>query len=123
MNQTKKQIYQNKLNLNSDWQASAACSSKTKEEDFYDTVESHLKVLSKKYCKDCPVRTRCLYVALVNEDPYGLWGGLTPKQRKLYLKQIYSFAQEHNIPITDWNNKLDEVFKLFSTYQDYSDIY
>lgn len=115
MSQTKKQIHQSKVNMNSEWQHLAACRSTPKEDDFFDTREVYLRTLSRRYCHSCPVRTQCLYVALVNDDIYGLWGALTPKQRKYYLRQIYSYAEEHNIPTNDWSHELDEVFQLFST--------
>jgi hypothetical protein len=116
LSQTKKQIHQNKVNMNSDWQSSAACRSLLEDEDFFDTRESYLRALSRKYCNNCQVRSQCLYVSLINEDPYGLWGSLTPKQRKYYIRQIYKYAQDNNISISDWSNDLDEVFQLFSTF-------
>jgi hypothetical protein len=29
----------------------------------------------------CPRRTECLYVAMMNCEPFGVWGGMTPKER------------------------------------------
>ncbi|MEU1816056.1 WhiB family transcriptional regulator [Streptomyces roseifaciens] len=29
----------------------------------------------------CPRRTECLYVAMVNREAYGVWGGMTPGER------------------------------------------
>lgn len=115
LNQTKKRAHQSKVNMNSDWQHLASCRSTLPDEDFFDNSEPYLRTLSRKYCHSCPVRAQCLYVSLVNEDIYGLWGSLTPKQRKIYLRQIYAYAQDHNIPTDDWNEQLDEVFQLFSS--------
>jgi WhiB family redox-sensing transcriptional regulator len=115
LSQTKKQVHQNKINMNSDWQLQAACRSTPDTDDFFDTREPYLRALSKKYCQSCPVRAQCLYVSLVNEDIYGLWGSLTPKQRRFYMREIYSYAQDRNISTLDWSNELDEIFQLFST--------
>jgi len=38
--------------------------------------------LAKRLCNRCPVKTECLTVALVNDEPYGIWGALSPKERK-----------------------------------------
>lgn len=36
---------------------------------------------AKKFCQRCPVKTECLNVALVNNEQFGIWGGLTTKER------------------------------------------
>jgi WhiB family redox-sensing transcriptional regulator len=33
-------------------------------------------------CKQCPVAARCLTWALENDEQYGIWGGMTPGERK-----------------------------------------
>jgi len=33
-------------------------------------------------CTQCPVRQVCADYAIRNREPYGVWGGLTPKQRR-----------------------------------------
>jgi WhiB family redox-sensing transcriptional regulator len=35
-----------------------------------------------KICEECPVRLICLEYALTNEESWGIWGGLTPGQRR-----------------------------------------
>ena len=37
---------------------------------------------AKKYCFQCPVRTECLAYALVHNLDVGIFGGLTPQERK-----------------------------------------
>lgn len=105
--------YQQKL-LNSinSWKDEAVCkSSQLKNEDFFDTSETSLKLLAKKYCNNCPVQRHCLYTSLVAGEVYGLWGGLTPKQRKIYFKYILITAQESGIDTTFWSSELDEHFQ------------
>jgi len=36
----------------------------------------------KKLCQKCPVQNLCLEFALINDEIDGLWGGMTPKERK-----------------------------------------
>jgi len=36
---------------------------------------------AKALCAECPVRAECLTFGLVNNEPYGIWGGLTTPQR------------------------------------------
>jgi len=33
-------------------------------------------------CRNCPVARECLTEALENDERYGMWGGLTPNERK-----------------------------------------
>jgi WhiB family redox-sensing transcriptional regulator len=35
------------------------------------------------YCHVCPVIDRCLQTALKNKEQFGLWGGLSPAQRRV----------------------------------------
>lgn len=37
---------------------------------------------AKKLCAGCPIRVQCLEYAVEAEEPYGVWGGLTAKERK-----------------------------------------
>jgi WhiB family redox-sensing transcriptional regulator len=38
-------------------------------------------------CGDCPVRSECLAEALDNRIEWGVWGGMTERQRRLLLRQ------------------------------------
>jgi WhiB family transcriptional regulator, redox-sensing transcriptional regulator len=37
---------------------------------------------AKAICADCPVRRSCLEWALATPEPYGVWGGMTPDERR-----------------------------------------
>jgi WhiB family redox-sensing transcriptional regulator len=40
-----------------------------------------------RLCRGCPVRLECLADALDNEVEFGVWGGLTERQRRALLKR------------------------------------
>jgi WhiB family transcriptional regulator, redox-sensing transcriptional regulator len=37
---------------------------------------------ARKLCSRCPVKSECLTVALANDEQFGVWGGLSPNERK-----------------------------------------
>lgn len=43
---------------------------------------------AKEYCEGCPVLEICLRSSLEHRDQFGIWGGLTPKERQRLLKRI-----------------------------------
>lgn len=51
----------------------------------------------KAICMGCPVRLRCLSEALDNEIEYGVWGGMTERERRKLLRarpNVDSWEQE-----------------------------
>lgn len=36
---------------------------------------------TKSFCRRCPVILDCLQYAIDNDEQFGIWGGLTPKER------------------------------------------
>ena len=61
------------------WRLAAACRS-TPGADFYPETEVEAKP-AKRICAACPVRRLCLETALRNGERYGIWGGLTERER------------------------------------------
>ncbi len=43
--------------------------------------ESYELRMAKKLCGTCPVQRECAVYALIADESYGIWGGLTPNQR------------------------------------------
>ncbi len=41
---------------------------------------------NKKVCAQCPVRAECLTEALEGEHEYGIWGGLTERERRKLIR-------------------------------------
>jgi WhiB family redox-sensing transcriptional regulator len=43
---------------------------------------------AKKTCVGCPVRTECLAFALDNDERFGIWGGMSERERRRLVKGI-----------------------------------
>lgn len=43
--------------------------------------ESYELRMAKKLCGTCPVQRQCATYAIVADEAFGIWGGLTPNQR------------------------------------------
>jgi WhiB family redox-sensing transcriptional regulator len=39
-------------------------------------------------CRACPVSRECLLSALARNERYGIWGGMTERQRNKFVKQV-----------------------------------
>lgn len=46
--------------------------------------------VARMICVECDVREQCLAWALQHNESRGMWGGLTPKQRRQLLKGNYA---------------------------------
>lgn len=68
------------------WQDSAACQDQPPALFFPEPVDGHLDAgaydAGRAVCAGCPVRDECLRYALDNNHTDGLWGGLSPNQRR-----------------------------------------
>lgn len=58
----------------------AACAG-TDTESFFDGTSSGTE-LAKRTCMGCPVRTKCLELALERGEGFGIFGGLTADERR-----------------------------------------
>jgi len=59
--------------------------------------EDYTPRMAKKFCEECPVRQQCLEYALKVNEQYGVWGGLSVKER-LALRDRGRGRQPHNRP-------------------------
>lgn len=48
----------------------------------------------KAFCALCKVSADCLKEAIETNEPYGVWGGLTPKERSKVRRQYYVLTRE-----------------------------
>ncbi|WP_215522269.1 WhiB family transcriptional regulator [Varibaculum prostatecancerukia] len=84
------------------WAARALCASQEPDALF---VQGAAQRQVRTRCFACPVRLECLADALQSEANYGVWGGLTERERRAMLR----YYDE----VTDWwewlHNSSDEL--------------
>ncbi|WP_459181788.1 WhiB family transcriptional regulator [Streptomyces sp.] len=76
--------------LGGPWHAEAACRSDEAGLFFAPSKEPTAARLSreeaaKRVCARCPVMLECREHALLQPEPYGVWGGLTAAERRVVL--------------------------------------
>lgn len=64
---------------NNDWATLAACKEADPEKLFVKGKAQHR---AKLICRGCPVQTECLADALDYELEFGIWGGMTERERR-----------------------------------------
>ncbi len=67
-----------------DWTARAACKDTDPDELF---VQGAAQNRAKLICRGCVVRTECLADALDNRIEFGVWGGMTERERRALLRR------------------------------------
>jgi len=69
---------------NSEWSRSAACRDTDPDLLFAQgAAQNRVKVI----CAGCSVKTECLADALDNEIEFGVWGGMTERERRALLRR------------------------------------
>lgn len=69
--------------IQGDWTVHAKCQGMT-DALFPEAAEQKRARL---LCMGCPVRSECLAEALDNRIEWGVWGGMTERERRLLLRQ------------------------------------
>jgi WhiB family redox-sensing transcriptional regulator len=67
------------------WQADALCA-QTDPEAFFPEKGGSTRE-AKKICTSCEVKAQCLEYALQNDERFGIWGGLSERERRKVRKQ------------------------------------
>ena len=62
------------------WQADALCA-QTDPEAFFPEKGGSTRE-AKRICEGCEVRSECLDYALANDERFGIWGGLSERERR-----------------------------------------
>jgi WhiB family transcriptional regulator, redox-sensing transcriptional regulator len=62
------------------WQENALCA-ETDPEAFFPEKGGSTRE-AKKICTGCEVRAECLEFALANDERFGIWGGLSERERR-----------------------------------------
>ena len=84
------------MTWNEQWADSAACKAARPDELF---VRGAAQNRAKQLCSQCPVRTECLAEALDNNIEWGVWGGMTERERRALLRRRPN--------VTSWRNLLE----------------
>jgi WhiB family transcriptional regulator, redox-sensing transcriptional regulator len=67
-----------------DWASRAQCKQNRPDELF---VKGAAQNRAKMMCSGCPVKTECLAEALDNKIEWGVWGGMTERERRAILRK------------------------------------
>ncbi|WP_456569617.1 WhiB family transcriptional regulator [Blastococcus sp. SYSU DS0539] len=62
------------------WRLDALCAETDPEAFFPDKGGSTRE--AKRVCTGCPVRAQCLEFALASDERFGIWGGLSERERR-----------------------------------------
>ncbi|MFC5930729.1 WhiB family transcriptional regulator [Cryobacterium melibiosiphilum] len=67
------------------WQTDSLCA-QTDPEAFFPEKGGSTRD-AKKICTSCEVRAQCLDYALANDERFGIWGGLSERERRKLRKR------------------------------------
>ena len=68
------------------WQADALCA-QTDPEAFFPEKGGSTRE-AKRICQGCEVRDECLEYALAHDERFGIWGGLSERERRRLKRGI-----------------------------------
>ncbi len=80
------------------WVARSACRDTDPDELF---VTGAAQTRAKVVCMGCPVRTECLSDALDHRVEFGVWGGMTERERRALLRR--------RPDVTSWTQLLQQA--------------
>ena len=75
------------------WRGAARCRTADAEGLFVTGAEQRE---ARVFCRPCPVRTECLAHALDQRIEFGVWGGMTERERRALLRarpQVQSWTE------------------------------
>ena len=90
------------MGWNDDWAARGACRTTDPDALF---VQGAAQNRAKVVCSGCPVRAECLADALDNRTEFGVWGGMTERERRALLRR--------SPQVTSWKSVLQEAQRSF----------
>lgn len=71
-------------NMSENWVLQGLCRDGDPDQLF---VQGAAQNTAKLVCRGCPVRTECLADALDNRVEFGVWGGMTERERRALLRR------------------------------------
>lgn len=85
---------------NDDWSREAVCIEARPDELF---VRGAAQNRAKALCAGCPVKTECLAEALDHAVEWGVWGGMTERERRALLRRRPN--------VTSWRRLLETAMQ------------
>lgn len=92
------------MSENRSWTANAACAQQPPDSLF---VRGAAQRTARDLCFSCPVRQACLAEALDTATEFGVWGGMTERERRALLRR--------HPEVTDWAAWLAERSDVIDT--------
>jgi WhiB family redox-sensing transcriptional regulator len=90
-----------------DWSARAACRATDPDALF---VQGAAQNRAKALCMGCEVRTECLADSLDNQVEFGVWGGMTERERRALLRRRPN--------VTSWRRLLETARETYERRDD-----
>ncbi|WP_069630039.1 WhiB family transcriptional regulator [Streptomyces niveus] len=98
------------MNAPSSWSEQGACRTIAPDTLFVQGQEQNRV---KSVCLGCKVCTECLAYALDNREEFGIWGGMTERERRALLRRRPS--------VTSWRRLLETARNTHEQIDDDSD--
>ncbi len=68
------------------WVADAAC--RGMNPTLFFPERGHTAELAKAVCRSCPVRCQCLDLAMINGERFGVFGGMSERERRKLRRSV-----------------------------------
>lgn len=69
------------------WTADALCATVDPDLFYPEKSERFIAAAAKSICRRCPVTTDCLTYAIDNNEPHGIWGGQSARERQQHRRK------------------------------------
>lgn len=80
-----------------DWMADALCAQTDPEAFHPEKGQVQDTRAARAVCLNCPVREQCLEFALASGDEFGVYGGLTPHERRQEKRRRKLTEKRNNV--------------------------
>ncbi len=105
------------------WRVAARCRADDADELF---VAGALQRDAKLFCRTCPVRTECLAHALDQRIEFGVWGGMTERERRALLRErpdVESWSELlHDARAAHYASSVDETAEHLAAAEEAEDL-
>ncbi|AQP49055.1 WhiB family transcriptional regulator [Tessaracoccus aquimaris] len=96
----------------SEWTLQAKC------RDLADALfpEGKDQKRARSVCMGCPVRSECLAEALDNQIEWGVWGGMTERERRALLRSRPDIESWHDV-LVNYGDSSDATIRIFPSHR------